>query len=113
MVLFGLIATIAVWCSREYWLRLADDNKDFWRARYLLWFLQGLLFPWIVWSATIIGLGESFPSLVPQIIDAQQARVSWSWLWFKWSLLGGFVIMFHWAALTYLWLLVRIFEKAI
>jgi hypothetical protein len=66
----------------------------------------------LIWSFFIIGWGESLPSFVPQIVDAQQARAPWFWLWVKWSLAGAVVIGFHWTALTYIWLLMRIFEEA-
>ena len=112
MVLLALIAAIAAWCSGEYWMRLADDEKHPWQKRFWPWAIQGFLFPWIIWSLFIIGWGESLPSFVPQIIDAQQSSAPWAGLWVKWSLIGAIVIGFHWTALTYVWLLVRIVEKA-
>src|SRR5687767_5287974 len=112
MVLLTIIAAIAALCSREYWMRLADDEKSPWRQRYRPWVIQGLITPWVLWSVVIIGLGESFPSFVPQIIDAQQARAPWFGHWLKWSMAGGFVIGCYWTAITYIWLVVRIVQEA-
>ena len=112
MVLLTIIAAIAALCSREYWMRLANDDKNPWRQRYRPWVIQGLITPWILWSVVIIGWGATLPSFVPQIIDAQQSRAPWGWLWLKWSIVGGFVIGFYWTAITYIWLVVRIIEEA-
>ena len=111
-MLLALIAAIAAWCSREYWMRLADDEKHPWHKRFQPWAIQGFVFPWLIWSLFIIGWGESLPSFVPQIIDAQQSRAPWFGLWVKWSLAGAILIGFHWTALTYIWLMGRIIEEA-
>jgi hypothetical protein len=111
MVLLALIAVIAASCSHEYWMRLGDEKSP-WRNRFRPWFIRGLFFPWLVWSLFIIGWGESLPSFVPQIIDAQQSRAPWFGLWVKWSILGALVIGFYWTAVTYIWLVARIVEKA-
>jgi hypothetical protein len=113
MLLLALIAAIAASLARGYWMQLAEDDKDPWRRRFWSWLLQGLFFPWLIWSIGIIGLGKSFPSLVPQILDAQQANIPWFDYWLKWSFLGGMFVGFYFTAVTYVWLLGRIVERAV
>ncbi len=113
MLLLAAIAIVAAFLARDYWIRLADDLTSPWLKRFRPWLIQGWLAPWILWSVFIIGWGDSLPSFVPEIIDAQNARAPWFWLWLKWSLLGAFVIGFHWTAITYIWMLARIFEEAV
>lgn len=111
MVLLALSAVVAGWCSHRYWMRLGGE-KSGWRSRYWPWLAQGLILPSLLWSIFNLGWGENLPPLVPQIIDAQQLRGPWLGLWLAWSLAGALIVVFYWTALTYIWLLLRMFEEA-
>ncbi len=111
MLVLALMAGVASWCSHRYWMRLGADNSE-WRDRYWVWVLQGFVFPWVLWCIFNIGWGDKLPPLVPQIIDAQQTRQPWLGLWIGWGFAGAILIGFYWTAVTYLWLVFRIFEEA-
>jgi hypothetical protein len=104
-----LMAAVSAWCARRYWLRLGDDQ---WEKRFGTWLVQGFIFPVLVWSVANIGFGDLFPPLVPEIVDAQQAKQPWFWLWGVWTLIGAILVGIHWTAMTYIWLLGRIVRQA-
>lgn len=110
MLLLVLIAGLAGWCLRDYWLRLGEAP---WPDRFWPWLLQGFAFPLVVWSVVNLGFGDRFPALVPQIADAQKAAQPWFELWVLWVFIGVFLICIHWLSLSYLWLLGRILARAL
>ena len=107
----AILAIVAGWCSHGYWMRL-DHEKSEWERRFWPWLLQGLVFPWLVWTIFKLGWGSRLPPLVPEILEAQRTKAPWLGLLATWSVIGASFIVFHWAAITYCWLLVRIVQNA-
>ncbi|MGZ8899578.1 MAG: hypothetical protein ACXW3Z_05735 [Limisphaerales bacterium] len=111
MPFLAITAIIAGWCSHHYWMRI-DDRDASWAKRFWQWVIQGFLFPWLIFCLFNIGWGTRFPPLVPQILEAQRANAPWFWIWVMWSMVGAFLIVFYWGAVTYCWLLARIVQVA-
>src|SRR5688500_7491578 len=104
MPFLAVSAVVAGWCSHRYWMRLGNGDPD-WARRFWPWLLQGLVFPILVFALFNIGWGSRLPPLVPQVLDAQRNGSPWFWPWLMWSLAGGLLVVFYWAAITYLWLI--------
>ena len=111
MPFLAVSAVVAGWCSHRYWMRLGNGDPD-WARRFWPWLLQGLVFPFLVFALFNIGWGSRLPPLVPQVLDAQRNGSPWFWPWLMWSLAGGLLVVFYWAAITYLWLITRIVQMS-
>ncbi|HEX7858853.1 MAG TPA: hypothetical protein VF773_00860 [Verrucomicrobiae bacterium] len=111
MALLAITALVAAACSHGYWMRLGTNEPD-WRKRYWAWLIQGFVFPWLIFCFFNIGWGGQLPPLVPEILEAQRAKAPWFRLWLTWCAIGAMLVAFHWAAITYLWLLNRIVQQA-
>jgi hypothetical protein len=111
MPFLAITSVIAAVCSHQYWMRLGDSTTD-WGRRFWPWAIQGLLFPSLVFAIFNFGFGDNLPALVPEIVEAQRAGAPWLRLWALWSLAGTALVTFHWAAVTYIWMLFRTIQQS-
>lgn len=111
MFILLTIGACGAWCAHQHWMRLAQEGS-IWRHSFWWWVLRGFAFPAAVWALANFGFGDRFPPLVPLLADAQAAKQPWVGRWINVSLAGGILVLTFWAAVSYLWILGRMFGQS-
>jgi hypothetical protein len=104
MFLLFAIAGCGAWCAHQHWMRL-DKENSFWQQSFWPWAIRGFAFPVLIWSAVNFGWGDRFPPLVPNLADAQVSRQPWFGLWVGVCFSGLILVLTHWVAVSYVWIL--------